>query len=96
MNNKIQYVEQESFRKRLQEQLRKHCKKLNLTQENVAKLLNISPKNYQHWESPGYGLVNIFNILGVFQALDFSVTETIDVLGLPPLKFGGSQNHLSG
>ena len=42
---------------------------------------------YQRWESSGQRLTDIFSLLNVFQTLEFSTTEIIDVLGLPPLTF---------
>lgn len=78
-------MKQETFEKRLREQLRKHRKKINLSQLNVANAVNVSFDTYQRWESTGQHLTNIFTLLSVFRELGFSTTEIIDVLGLPPL-----------
>lgn len=66
-------------------QLREHRIKRNLSQLNVANAVGKSLDTYQRWEYTGKGLTNIFNLLSVFQALGFSITEIIDVLGLPTL-----------
>lgn len=76
---------QERYKKELKQQLRQHRKKGNLTQLNVADAVGVSLDTYHRWESTGQHLTDIFTLLNVFQVLDFSTTEIIDVLGLPPL-----------
>lgn len=78
-------LEQKLFEKRLKEQLHQHRQKRNITQLDVASMVGVSHDTYQRWESTGQRLTNIFSLLSVFQALHFSTTEIIDVLGLPPL-----------
>ena len=56
-----------------------------MSQFNVAKAVGKSLDYYQRWESSGKRLTDIFTFLGVFQELDFSTTEIIDVLCLLPL-----------
>jgi len=89
MENKF-FLEQESFRKRLKEQLRQqlrqHREKLGLNQVEVAGMLCKSHCTYQRWESTGDHLTNIYDIRETFRVLDFSTTEIINLLGLPPLK----------
>ena len=74
----------ENYQKKLREQLRKHRIKLELTQMEVANAVGKSIDTYQRWES-GKCLTDIISLLNVFQVLDFSTTEIIDILGLPPL-----------
>lgn len=62
-----------------------HRNKLKLSQFEVSERLGISEKTYQRWESSEETLTDIFKILSVFQVLEFTTTEIIDVLGLPPL-----------
>lgn len=83
--NKNKVSEQELFEKRLKKQLRDHRRKLGITQEYAASLLDKSEKAYQRWESTGKCLTDIFSLLKAFQVLEFSTVEIIDVLGLPPL-----------
>lgn len=84
MQNKKQNLEQE-LQTKLKRKLREHRKKQNLTQLQVANALGISLDTYQHWEKPSKPLTNIYDILSVFQVLEFSVTEIMEVLGFPPL-----------
>lgn len=84
MKNKNQNLEQE-LQTKLKRQLRKHREKLNLKQLDVANAVGKSLDTYSYWESTGRRLTDIFSLLSVFQALEFSTAEIIDVLGLPPL-----------
>ena len=74
----------ENYQKKLKKQLRKHRTKLKLTQLDVANAVGKSLDTYQRWER-GKCLTDIISLLSVFQVLDFSTTEIIDVLGLPPI-----------
>lgn len=73
------------FQERLREQLYEHREKRKLSQLDVADMVGTSHSTYQHWESSGKRLTDIYRLLNVFDALDFSTTEIIDVLGLAPL-----------
>lgn len=84
MHNKNYNSEQE-FQERLKGQIREHRKKQELRQADVANALGVSLDTYQHWEKPSQSLTNISDILNIFQVLDFSTAEIIDVLGLAPL-----------
>lgn len=84
MTKKYEFSEHE-FQEKLKEQLLKHRRKKNLRQSDVANAVGASHSTYQRWESTGQHLTDIFTLLSVFQALDFSTAEIIDVLGLPPL-----------
>lgn len=77
--------EKETIIKRLIEQMFQHRERLGLTQKQAAELLGKSEKTYQRWESSGDGLSNFFDIQNIFKILQFSTTEIINVLGLPPL-----------
>lgn len=79
------HLEKDKIIKRLTEQMFKNRKELKLTQEKVAELLGKSEKTYQRLESTGCGLSDFFTILNIFQVLQFSTIEIIEVLGLPPL-----------
>lgn len=88
MNKKTEYLEpefQEKFQKRLKGKIRERRKEKNLTQSAVAQALEVSPDTYQHWEKGSRPLIDIFNMLSVFQVLEFSTAEIVDILGLPPL-----------
>lgn len=74
--------------KKLKELLRGHRTKQNLRQSDVADAVGKSLDTYQRWESSGQCLTDIYSLLSVFKALDFSTAEIIDVLGLPPLTAG--------
>lgn len=87
MKNENEYLKP-GFQKRLKEQLREHRKKRNLSQLDVANAVGKSLDTYQRWESTGERLTEIYSLLSVFRALDFSTTEIIEVLGLPPLTLG--------
>lgn len=84
MKNIIEYSELE-LQEKLKGQIREHRKKRKLSQLNVANAVGKSVDTYQRWEYTGKGLTNIFILLSVFQTLNFSITEIIDILGLPPL-----------
>ncbi|MCM1252323.1 MAG: helix-turn-helix domain-containing protein [Clostridium sp.] len=71
------------FQKRLHKALLEHRKKKHLTQQNVADKMCISLDTYKRLEHGKY--LDIFKLLSVFQELDFSAAEIIDVLGLPLL-----------
>lgn len=73
------------FQEKLKGLLREYRIKRNLSQFDVANAVGKSLDTYQRWEYTGKGLTNIFILLSVFQTLDFSITEIIDILGLPPL-----------
>lgn len=77
--------EKETIIKRLIEQMFQHRERLGLTQKQAAELLTTSEKAYQRWESCGNGLSDFFVIQNIFKILEFSTTEIISVLGLPPL-----------
>lgn len=79
------YLDEKAITEQLKVQLREHRKKLGLPQWRVAQQTGNAEKTYQHWESTGEGLSNMFTILKLFQVLGFSTAEIIDVLGLPPL-----------
>lgn len=79
------YLDKKAITEQLTKELFNHRQKLGLMQREVAEFLDRSEKTYQHWESTGEGLSNIFTILQLFQALEFSTAEIIGVLGLPPL-----------
>lgn len=72
--------------KKLKELLRGHRTKQNLRQSDVADAVGKSLDTYQRWESSGQCLTDIYSLLNVFRALDFSTAEIIDVLSLPPLR----------
>ena len=84
MENKNEYFELE-FQKNLKKQLHEHRIKRKLRQLDVANAIGKSLDTYQRWESTGQHLNDIFSLLSVFRVLNFSTTEIIDVLGLPPL-----------
>lgn len=84
MKNKNENFELE-FQERLKKQLLEHRTKRNFSQQGVADAVGKSLYTYQRWENSGQCLTDIFSLLRVFQALDFSTTEIIGVLGLPPL-----------
>ena len=88
MENIYEYFEKE-FPKKLKEQLRGHRTQKNLRQSDVADAVGKSLDTYQRWESTGQRLTDICTLISVFQALDFSTAEIIDVLGLPPLTLSG-------
>lgn len=71
--------------KKLSKQLLDHREKHKLSQCDVADAVGKSRDTYQRWESSGKCLTDIFSLLKVFEVLDFSTTEIIDVLGLPHL-----------
>lgn len=88
MRNKNEYLKpefQEKFQKKLKKLLREHREKRNLRQLDVASTVGVSLDTYHRWESSGQRLTDIFTLLNLFQELDFSTTEIIYVLGLPPL-----------
>ncbi len=78
-------LKREEIIRRLTGQMFQHRDTLGLQQKEVAHFLNKSDKTYQRWESTGNGLSDIFDLLTIFRVLQFSTTEIIDVLGLPPL-----------
>ncbi len=82
---KYEYEYEVEFQKRLKEQLRKHRNKKNLHYLDVANAIGKSYDTYYRWENTGQHLTDIFSLLSVFRTLDFSTSEIIDVLGLPPL-----------
>lgn len=73
------------FQEKLKKELKEHREKHNYSQLGVADAVGKSLDTYQRWESSGKYLTNIFTLLSVFHELNFSTTEIIDVLGLPPL-----------
>lgn len=91
MNKKTEYFKpeyQEEFQKRLKGKIREHRKEKNLTQSAVAQALKVSLDTYRHWEKDSRPLTDIFNMLSVFQVLEFSTAEIVDLLGLAPLTSG--------
>lgn len=82
MLNEDFYLE---YQKRLRRQLREHRIKRKLSQSAVADAVGKALETYQRWETSGQHLTDIFSLLSVFQVLGFSVTEIIEVLGLPAL-----------
>lgn len=89
------YLDPELLQEKLSKKLYNHREKLKLTQRSVAYSLGKSESTYQRWEATGKGLTNIFDILKVFRVLDFSVTEIIEILGLPNLKLDEIKNIYS-
>lgn len=79
------YLEKEEIIKRLTAQMFQNRNTLKLTQKEVSELLGKSENTYQRWESAGDGLSGFFDIQNIFKILQFSTTEIINVLGLPPL-----------
>lgn len=73
------------FQEKLKRQLFEHRTKLKLSQLDVADAVGRSRDTYLRWEKYGQRLTDIFKLLSVFQVLEFSTTEIINVLGLPPL-----------
>ncbi len=77
--------ENKEIRNRLRNKMVQRREKLKLHQSDVAELLDRSEKTYQRWESDGDGLSNLFTVLNIFRVLQFSLTDILYVLGLPPL-----------
>lgn len=77
----------------LTERMFQHRKTLGLTQGEVAELLGKTEKTYQRCESAGSGLSNFLDIQKVFKVLQFSTTEVIDLLKLPPLTLKEVEEH---
>lgn len=86
MKNNFNNYEKADLQKRLGNALYKHRNALGKKQREVALAIEKSEKTYQRWESTGKGLNDLFDILQLFQLLDFSTTEIIDLLGFPPLE----------
>lgn len=82
---KIDDAFKEEFQKKLKTQIRQHRTEHNYSQVGIANAVGVTDKAYQRWEYSGQHLTNIFRLLQVFRELEFSTTEIIDVLGLPPL-----------
>ena len=82
---KIENHYEKKFQEELSRQLYEHRQKRKLTQYEVADAVGKTVDTYQRWESSGKHLTDIFSLLSVFKALDFSTAEIIDVFGLPPL-----------
>ena len=80
---KNEYLEEKEIQKRLSEQLNIRRGKLGFSQVKVAMLLKKSQSTYQRWETRGQNLPNVSDLLKVFRILDFSLTEIMEVLGLP-------------
>ncbi len=77
--------ENKEIRNRLCNTMRERRTELGFSQKEAAHLLDRDEKTYQRWESDGDGLSNLFVVLNIFRVLQFSLTDIIYVLGLPPL-----------
>lgn len=86
MDNKKNLIKLETLKKNFRDGILQHRGKLDLTQEQAAELIGKSVKTYERMEQTGDGVFYLYNALKVFQALDFSTLEIIQLLGLPPLK----------
>ena len=75
----------QKMQKRLRHALREHREAMNKTQLEIAMKIGKSENTYQRWESTAEGLTNIFDLLHLFQILNFRSSEILAVFEFPPL-----------
>lgn len=80
------FVNSARIMERLKTEIRERRRDLHLTQAQVGRSLNKSEKGYQRTENEGVGLSDIFKLLEILYLLEFSTSEIINLLELPPLK----------
>lgn len=83
--NEQKYFDLANLEERIKKQLREKRKKSKLTRIDVADRVGKSTETYRRWESQGKRLTCIYDLERVFQVLNFSTTEIIHLLDLPPL-----------
>ncbi|GAB6955714.1 helix-turn-helix transcriptional regulator [Mediterraneibacter glycyrrhizinilyticus] len=81
------YFDLTNLEERIKKQLRENRKKSKLTPVDVADRVGKSTDTYRRWESRGKHLTCIYDLAEVFKALNFTTTEIIHLLDLPPLTF---------